>query len=66
MVLKITRLEHDEKKKTKQVKTRTVSICSHPSYGEEIKGLRICCTFSNMEVLGNLGKGYFSKVIGVG
>lgn len=40
-------------------------MCSHPSYGQEVKGLRIFHGFSNMEVLGNLGKGYFGEVMGV-
>lgn len=62
MVLKFLRLEHGGEK---PVKTRTVPMCSHPSYGQEVKGLRIFHGFSNMEVLRNLGKGYFGEVMGV-
>lgn len=56
VVLKVLRHDGEE-----PVKTRTVPMSSHPSYGQEIKGLQICHGFSNMEVLGNLGKGCFRK-----
>lgn len=58
MVLKVIRLEHGGKK---PVKTRTVPVCSHPSYGQEIKGQEFAMDLATWRLLVTLVRAILGK-----